>query len=75
MKRIMLLLVMLFALFGCEVEQVSFDDVSKFKNKVQYFTDFRGNCFAMVGIRATGSVSMSGIGFTLVPLENCVSKE
>ena len=68
--RLFSVLAVLF-LLGCETEPMSFDDPSKFASKVQYFKDAKGNCFAIIGIRRTGTAYMSGIGLTYVPKENC----
>ena len=60
-----------FSLCGCETEPMRFDSTAKFQGNVQYFRDYKGNCFAVLGIRRTGSLEMTGIGLSLVPDENC----
>lgn len=69
-KRIVVLC-FLFLFIGCETEPIQFENQHKFKDAVQYFMDKKGNCFAIIGIRRTGSAAMSGMGLTLVPHGNC----
>lgn len=66
-----LVMVVITMFLGCETEAIRFDDPKKFEYKVQYFKDKNGNCFAVLGIRKTGSIAMSGIGLSFVPSENC----
>ena len=61
----------LLLLCACEAEPMKIDNPSRLRNKIQYFTDHKGNCFAVVGIRMTGRASMNGIGLTHVPKSNC----
>ena len=70
--RIILIILAILFLVGCEAEPMAIDDPgTKYAPKLQYFKDGKGNCFAIVGIRRTGSMSSGGIGLTYIPQKAC----
>lgn len=70
MKWILITITLLFVT-GCEIEPSKFDNINKFKEHTQYFLDHKGNCFAVIGTRKTGTLATTGIGLSLVPRNNC----
>lgn len=59
------------SMMGCEVEGSAFDNPHKLSSSIQYIKGPKGNCFAVVGARKTGSLSSTGIGMAWVPKDNC----
>ena len=72
MKKVLLAMVMLFAL-GCDVNpsKLGKRSMDGFVDSIAYVKDKKtGLCFAIVASRKTGDLNQTGLGLTHVPCES-----
>ncbi len=67
MKKLLSVFIMLFTLTACSVEPSKVTNTSKYAEKLSYFKDSYGLCYAIVASRKTGQANQTGLAMTSVP--------